>query len=154
MDNAHNKHGPVSGPVCRVQDSREAPPGVIEQPGINKPRDEVTTGEWGKIPMALRDLITHRPRDSAARSRAPDRWRTVPGKPALGPVTGEVRPVVNEIFELQITDYQRFKFVKIQEKSQTDQKLIETDSEGSHTYIRGWLPIEKANQFQTTKRNQ
>jgi len=154
MDNAHNKHGPVSGPVCRVHGNRGAPPGVIEQPGINKPRDEVTTGEWGEIPMALRDLITHRPRDSAARSRAPDRWRTVPGKPALGPVTGEVRPVVNEIFGLQIPDYHLFKFVKNQEKSQTEQKLTETDFEGSHTYIRGWLPVEKANQFQTMKRNQ
>lgn len=109
MDNAHNKHGPVFGPVCRVHDCRGAPPGVMKPPWYKKPRDEVSNTVETAEPWHRKDLVTHRPRDSAARSRAPAVWRRAyPGKPALKPVMGEVYPVVTLNIEVLTVEYQRF----------------------------------------------
>ena len=113
MDNAHNKHGPVFGPVCRVHGNRGAPPGVIEPQWSNRPRDKVSMIQGEVIPRYHRIPVTHRPRDSAARSRAPALWRRpAPGKPASKPVQGEVCPVENNFFNIYIVDYQLFILIK------------------------------------------
>lgn len=107
MDNIYNNRGPVFGPACIVQYNRGAPPGVII-PDWPKP-------PWGKVFLYhrevhsgfCRNLVTHRPRESAARGRSPSHWRRIlPGKPAFGPVQGEVHPVVNAFFRLLLTDFQ------------------------------------------------
>lgn len=109
MDNAHNNRGPVYVPACIVHCSRGAPPGVIKPVWLIRPRGKVFLYQQEVHSWCIRNLVTHRPRESAARGRPPSHWRrTQPGKPAFGPVLGEVHLVVNEKFNLLSSDFQVF----------------------------------------------
>jgi len=93
MENAHNRHGPATGADCRINGNRGAPPGIKIFSRCKKPRDKVS--RWAGLSISFFNLLPaiRLPAFNANRSRARTLWRrTLPVKPATGPVMGGLCP--------------------------------------------------------------
>lgn len=99
MENAHNRLDPAPGADCRINGNRGAPPGIKIFLRCKKPRDKISP--WAGLSVSFFNLLPaiRLHAFDAVRSRAHTLWRrTLPVKPASGPVMGELCPVVKSVF--------------------------------------------------------